>query len=245
MALDIWFPLAIYHTDLDDCAAHNQTMKDAILTLEAGVGERRFNNTAWTGDVHGVASIHDDPRFSWLREQVESHCLQYLNELGYDLSKIDLFIQRSWPVITRKDEGVGAHAHHNANVSAVYYVDVPESEDPALAGAFVVHNMSNQNEMQVGISTTATDAISDWNEMNYQRANYYPVAGRLLLFPSKQTHSVDPNQTDGIRISISFDIVMVAAQQDGVATSEFLPPSPTSWRPFRLNKPVQQPASQS
>lgn len=237
MVLDIWFPLTIYHTDLDDCAAHNQAMKETILQLEAEAGERRFKNTAWTGDVHGVASIHDDPRFSWLREQVESHCLQYLGELGYDLNKIDLFIQRSWPVITRKDEGVGVHAHHNANVSAVYYVDVPESaDDPAAAGAFVVHNMANQNEMQVGISSNATDAIANWNDMNYQRANYFPVAGRLLLFPAKQSHSVDPNRTDGVRISISFDMVMVAAQQDGVATSEFLPPSPDRWRPFRLKK---------
>ena len=235
MPMEVWFPLAIYHNDLPDAEKYNPAMRQTMLDMEEQAGEHRYQNTAWTGDIHGISGVHDDPRFAWLTAQVEENCVQYLSELGYDMDKIDLFIQRSWPVISRKDEGVGVHAHYNANISAVYYVDVPkdlQNEDDA--GVLVMHNMANPNEMQKGIASTATDAIANWNEFNYQSVNYPPVADRLLMFPAKQDHSVEPNKTDELRLSIAFDIVLAAAQHQGKETTEFLPPPPTSWR--RMNR---------
>lgn len=239
MPLDTWFPLAVYYTDLEGADEHNKSMKKAILQIEDEAGEHRYKDMAWTGDVHGVGRIHDDPRFAWLVEQVESHCVEYLKELGHDMERIALYIQRSWPIISRKGEQVAVHSHHNANVSAVYYVDVPtleEGMDERGAGAFVIHNASNQNELQEGIATESTNAIVDWNQLNFRQGYYLPEPGRLLMFPSKQQHSVDANQTDELRLSVSFDIVMTSAVQQGKETPEFLSPPPDLWKPFAANR---------
>ena len=120
-------------------------------------------------------------------------------------------------------------------MSAVYYVDIPEGVEPSAAGVFVVHNKHSQNEVQTGIASISTTAICDWNDLNIKTAMYLPLPGRLLLFPSKQPHSVAPNQTEGMRISVSFDIVMTASKRAGKDTLEFLAPPPDRWKAFAEN----------
>lgn len=236
MPVDKWFPLAIYYADLPGAKNQNVALKEVILQLKNAADAEPVdpNLPAWTGDVNGVGQIHSDPRFAWLVGQVEQHCIEYLRILGHDLNKISLYIQRGWPIVSQKGESVAVHAHHNANVSAVYYVDIPAGVDPSTAGVFVVHNKHGQNEVQTGIATKSTTAISDWNELNIKTAMYLPVPGRLLIFPAKQPHSVEPNQTDGVRISVSFDIVMTASKRAGQDTLEFLAPPPDRWKEFSV-----------
>jgi 5-oxoprolinase (ATP-hydrolysing) subunit B len=237
MPIEKWFPLAVYYADLEGADKQNVELKKAILQLmdESKVQTENPNAAAWTGDVHGVGQIHSDPRFAWLVNQVEMHCLEYLEALGHDLSKIALYIQRAWPVVSKKGEFVATHAHHNANVSAVYYVDIPGGADPSTAGVFVLHNKHSQNEVQAGIATISTKAISEWNELNIKTARYLPLPGRLLMFPAKQPHSVDVNETEGMRISVSFDIVMTASKLASKDTLEFLSPPPDRWKAFADN----------
>ena len=120
MPIDTWFPLAIYYEDLPAAAHHKQSLIEAVLQLEQeGHAPRNYPEMAWTGDLHGVEKIHTDPRFAWIVQQVEAHTVTYLKELGLDLSWVDLFIQRAWPVVSRHQQEVGAHCHNTANISAV------------------------------------------------------------------------------------------------------------------------------
>jgi len=41
-----------------------------------------------------------------------------------------------------------------------------------------------------------------WRETHYE-----PKAGRLIMFPSWVTHCVDPNESNDIRISVSFNFL--------------------------------------
>ena len=41
-----------------------------------------------------------------------------------------------------------------------------------------------------------------WRETHFE-----PIAGRLIMFPSWLTHCVDPNESDELRISISFNFM--------------------------------------
>jgi hypothetical protein len=53
-----------------------------------------------------------------------------------------------------------------------------------------------------------------------------------MLFPAKQRHAVTMNETDELRVSLSFDIVLTASK--AVAGSyEFLTPPPSQWQRFR------------
>ena len=168
MPIEPWFPLAMYYTDIEDYEQHKESLASTILELEKQGKERRIDDkTAWTGDFHGIGQIQDDPRFTWVTKQVESHVLQYMEEMGMDISKMDLYIQRAWPVISRPNQSVGPHAHYTSHVSAVYYVSVPQNNTPE-SGSFVIHNRSNMNEFIPNIGGEHTDAVKRWNPFNYK-----------------------------------------------------------------------------
>ncbi|MEO1590633.1 MAG: TIGR02466 family protein [Cyanobacteria bacterium J06632_22] len=231
MPLDTWFPLGIYYEDLAEAADHKETLLTAVHQLKAAAQvARNFPDMAWTGDLHGVEQIHLDPRFAWVVQQVEIHTVQYLQELGLDLSQVELYIQRAWPVVSQPLQEVGSHSHRTSNISAVYYIAVPDPGGDE-AGSLVFFDDARQNEVSPGLGIENTDIIAQWNFLNQDQAVYWPVAGRLMLFPSKQRHAVSINHTDQVRVSLSFDIVMTAAPQ-AAGSYEFLTPPPAQWRRF-------------
>ncbi|MGF1460198.1 MAG: TIGR02466 family protein [Leptolyngbyaceae cyanobacterium] len=239
MPIDTCFPLAIYYEDLAEAAHHRDALLDAVFALEASVSERRnFPEMAWTGDLHRVHQIHADERFRWLVNQVEAHVVAYLRALGVDLSKVDLFIQRAWPVVSRYQQEVGVHCHNTAHISAVYYVSVPESGSDE-SGCLAFIDDARQNEVSPGLGSENTDILAQWTPLNQDQALYSPLEGRLIIFPAKQRHGVTFNHTEAPRVSISFDIVMTAAQGAPAGTYEFLTPPPQLWQRFSTSLPPQ------
>jgi len=227
--IETWFPLAIYKVELPDAEAHRESMLAAAQELERTAQQRRApEGSAWTGDIHGVEQIHNDARFAWIVAQVEEQAQIYLNAIGVDLSKIDLYIQRSWPVLSRKNQPVGDHCHHNANLSAVYYIAVPK--DDGERGSTVFYNDAKMNEITPGLSTPSTNAYAGRNYYNSDAVNYEPVEGRLLLFPSKHRHSVKAHHSDELRVTLSFDLVITSAENGAPGKYEFLMPPPSQWR---------------
>lgn len=232
MPIEPWFPLAIYYADLEDAANKKELLVSNILKLEEKSLQKRIApDIAWTGDLHGAGRIHRDPNFSWIVEQLETHTLLYLEQLGVDLDKIDLYIQRAWPVVSREDQVIPPHAHHTAHVSAVYYVSIPESGTPK-SGTFTIYNDANVNEIITGIGNKHTNAIKKRNPFNYDQGHYAPREGRILIFPSKQRHGVGANKTGEMRISISFDIVISSVENEDPGLYEFLSPPPSQWTKF-------------
>lgn len=230
MAIDAWFPLAIYYDDLAEHEQHKASHLARIRQLRTSSGEQRTSQTAsWTGDVHKADQLHNDPAFAWLTQQIERHALIYLKILGYDLNKIVLYIQRSWPIIATKGQSVSRHAHYNAHLSAVYYVSIPKE---GYAGKTRFFNEQKSNELSNGINSNMTSGYSEYNEFNYTHVSYAPVEGRLIMFPARQFHDVDVNQTDEDRISISYDIIIAANLSNHSATPEFLMPPPENWKKF-------------
>jgi uncharacterized protein (TIGR02466 family) len=236
MPIEPWFPLAIYYTDLADAPAHKDSLVSTILELkeENGYKRRVADDIAWTGDFHGVGAIHENPQFAWIVKEVETHVFLYLEELGVDLSKIDLYIQRAWPIISCETQAIPSHSHHNAHISAVYYVSVPE-DGTLKSGAFTIYNTASFNEIITGIGDKHTNAIKNRNPFNYERGYYAPKEGRILIFPSKQRHGVEANQTGEVRISLSFDIFVTSSEQGNAALHEFLAPSPSKWKKINSN----------
>ncbi|MGD1928411.1 MAG: TIGR02466 family protein [Leptolyngbyaceae cyanobacterium] len=232
MPVDTWFPLAVYYEDLPDAAQHKDDLLAAVLQLEAAaIAPRNFPEMAWTGDLHGVHQIHTDPRFRWLVTQVETHVLHYLTQLGIDLTKVELYIQRAWPVVSRHQQEVGIHQHNTAHVSAVYYLSVPASGSD-LSGCLAFIDDVRMNEVSPGLGSENTDLMAKWTPLNQDQALYSPVEGRLILFPAKQRHGVTLNHSEEIRVSVSFDIVLTAAADSAAGAYEFLTPPPALWQRF-------------
>jgi uncharacterized protein (TIGR02466 family) len=41
----------------------------------------------------------------------------------------------------------------------------------------------------------------------WREAHYEPIAGRIIMFPAWLWHCVDPNESNDIRISVSFNFI--------------------------------------
>ncbi len=229
MPTDAWFPLIVYYDDLADSALHKASLLARINELHVQSGAQRTpENSAWTGDIHNVECVHCDPAFEWITRGVGHHAWEYLRALGHDLDLIDLQIQRAWPVVSNKSQIVSRHAHHSAHLSAVYYVQVPTDGE---GGELRFHNEFRPNELSGGLAGDMTKGYIQSNFANFQSAIYKPIEGRLLIFPAKQVHSVDPHTSEQTRISMSFDLVLTSRSDRNPGEHEFLMPPPSQWRP--------------
>ncbi len=224
MPIDTWFPLAVYYDDLFQAQKHKKRLLNAVKELFSTAKKQPSPLSAWTG--HGLECIHQDPMFSWIIGQVEMHTWKYIEALGHDCKKMDLYFQRSWPVVSKKGQEMEKHAHYTANISAIYYISSPRDGD---SGCVCFLNTTRQNELVHDLERP----INLQNELNNQEARYEPREGRLLIFPSKQIHYVEPNQTSEDRISLAFDMTATSRLDREHERDQFLPPPPQQWRRFK------------
>ena len=89
------------------------------------------------------------------------------------------------------------HLHPNSLFSGVYWIKTPVKSgnlmlyDPRPG----VHcTMPNRKEGQLPSQL--------WREVQYE-----PIAGRIIMFPAWLWHEVKPNQSNDIRISVSFNFL--------------------------------------
>jgi uncharacterized protein (TIGR02466 family) len=230
MAIETWFPLAVYFEDLRPPAEVKRGMQTRLEPLIAQHEATASTGFAWTGDTRSFWQVHLAPEFAWLRSEVERHTIRYARELGVNLAAMGFYFQRSWPVFSRKSEQVARHSHPNASISAVYFLKAPTP--PGSGGRLVFHNQAEQNGLGVGFGTRNTQGIASWNPLNFQSVHYAPVEDRLLLFPSRQHHSVEPNASPELRISVSFDVALTCSRHVNPGLHEFLAPPPEEWTEF-------------
>lgn len=238
MRFQTLFPLVVAVSKLKNNANYKQALVKRVLELRETSDHYPDDDSSWTGDVHGVDTLHNDPKFAWLSEQVALNVIQYLDRLGHDLDKYDLYLQRSWPVIAAKGQAVTPHTHPTAHLSAVYYVSVPGQGQ---AGDLIFINQARPNELFEGAGSHMTNGYKKINKFNTPTGHFRPTEGQLVIFPSSASHAVEANQTDELRISISYDLVLTARVTDGSGrTPEFLVPSPAKWckAEFKINQPA-------
>jgi uncharacterized protein (TIGR02466 family) len=90
-----------------------------------------------------------------------------------------------------------AHQHPNSLWSGVYYIKAPKNsgylkiDDPRASAAML------RPRQKKGPAPTRL-----WREHHYE-----PIAGRCIMFPSWLMHCVDPNESNDIRISVSFNFL--------------------------------------
>lgn len=87
------------------------------------------------------------------------------------------------------------HSHANNFLSCVYYVSAEKG-----ANTINFHDPRLQNQVVIPVVTERTVENAETVNMNVEE-------GMLLLFPSWLPHSVDPNESSALRISVSFNIM--------------------------------------
>lgn len=183
---------------------------------------------AWTGDLNGVWQLQLQSAFAPLISDLTAHAEAFLQQLGFDLSRVALHLQRCWPVLSEEGQVVGRHHHPNSHLSAIYYLN---GDGSGRSGCLRLWPQRQVNELVPGMAVghegplTASPWSAPWLDVA-------PQAGLLLLFPSCLDHAVLPNEDpDDLRCSLSIDFVLTApVASDGSAPAEYLAPHPSQWQ---------------
>ena len=181
------FPTPVYeeHLELDNTAL--------IQSLNS-VPQVRYNidNSSTTT----ARSILEFEEFSELKKQIVSHSKKFIfDELGF--CPLELYVTSSWYNIHHKDDFSQPHQHPNSFYSGVYYLEIPEGD----SGTFYFMKFYNT----VCSESFAPDIMFP-SPTTSQKVNFHTPPGTLLIFPSHVWHGVTPNNTNGRRVTIAFNL---------------------------------------
>ena len=141
-----------------------------------------------------------------LQSVVELHPLfEYICQMAFkavadlDFTDCDVALTEAWVNINDSRQCMSTehiHGVHGEIFSGVFYLQVPEG-----SGKISLSN-PGINKMWGGCALAAQK-----NQFTGQNIRIEPIEGNILFFPSYLPHSVETNDHDEERISISFNVI--------------------------------------
>ena len=184
-----YFPTIIYAKDVQ--LDNRLFEREVVEWSKKDKGIRRTNMIGW----HSTTDMHKIPVFKTLVDELFKMQMEIYKE---ELLSREPIIGNMWANINPPGGYNRPHIHPNSHFSGVYYIKAPQN-----SGDIVF------NDPRSGAHMIMPERIKDskppshlWREV---RIN--PLEGRLIMFPSWLWHCVDPNESNDIRISVSFNFI--------------------------------------
>ena len=187
------FPTMVYYRDIVEYEKKNDEWSKDILEMTKEKGVVKSNIFGWQSEfVHHTG----------LKWEVQS----FADDL-HEALKIDedypAEIDAMWFNVNTKGSYNKTHTHPGAHLSFVYYVQCPEKcgmlsfEDPREQAMAV--QLPFKKNPEKGWQGERPEEYG-------QEVFWLPIPGRMIMFPAWLRHSVEPNQSDEYRISVSGNI---------------------------------------
>mgnify|MGYP003136382948 FL=1 len=186
-----FFPTIIYAEDFK--LDINQIAQNIIQWSKEDKGVTKTNVNGW----HSETNMHEKPEYKPLVDELFRMVHQVFKEEFLDKRAV---LGNMWANINYHGGYNKPHVHPNALFSGVYYVKTPPN-----CGSLICQ------DPRPGIQTCMPTRIEEkipkhlWRDVHLQ-----PQENRAIMFPAWLWHSVQPNESNDIRISISFNFI-----QDG------------------------------
>ena len=191
MKRELHFPPPIYIFDIKDKSLNTQLEKDVINWMNKDKGISRTNVKGW----HSTTDMHTKPEYARLVKALYEAQNKIYQEENYESEP---FLGNMWANVNPPGGYNRAHLHPNCTWSGVYYIKTPEKcgelklKDPRTGAEMSSPKMKKSNTLPERL----------WREVTY-----IPVAGRCIMFPAWLIHCVEPNDSNDIRISVSFNFL--------------------------------------
>jgi len=211
------FPTAIYTAKPVNKNQYIETIINNISKYQFDSTDTNGSYLVLSGEYAGKSNMHHDPALEDFYKMIVTHAKSYVDVLGIRENLFDYYINKSWlSVIDGPEHHMQYHIHSNADISFVYYVQVPENSD-----ALSFLNTNKPNELFAGMFDTPAGAdtnknfFKERNPTNFTSWYFNPVPGMLFMFPgSKLQHGTvpSPERTQppvGKRIAVAGDISIV------------------------------------
>ena len=190
MHRELLFPTPVYIADIKHPTLNQDLERDIIAWSKEDKGITRTNVKGW----HSATNMHERPEFKNLVNMLYA-CQKTVYEQEYYES--EPFLGNMWANINPPGGMNRAHQHPNSLWSGVYWIKTPKNcgqlkiDDPRSVASMI---RPRQKDIK------KPDRL--WRETHYE-----PIAGRVIMFPSWLMHAVDPNESNDIRISVSFNFL--------------------------------------
>jgi len=190
MFRELHFPTPIYIADIKHPTLNQELEKDITAWANKDKGITRTNVKSW----HSPTNMANLPEYKKLVSMLYA-CQKTIYEQEHLES--EPFLGNMWANINPPGGMNRAHQHPNSLWSGVYYIKAPKNcgylkiDDPRSSAA-MVRPTQKKGTLPVRL---------------YRETHYEPIAGRCIMFPSWLMHCVDPNQSNDIRISVSFNFL--------------------------------------
>ena len=146
-------------------------------------------------DIPEFFLLHTTKQFYWLNYHMGQAVKEYLKEITDD-EDYSVFFQKSWPNVTRLEDGGNPnHYHKGSHFSGVYYLRTE--------GSGGTLNLQSGNEM---------DMLPLNLKPHLGIFQFDPVDGDLIVFPSSVMHNVRGFSGSHYRASIVYDIFITSSE---------------------------------
>ena len=191
MIIEKFFPTLVYGKDIE--LNNKQLARDIVNWSNQDKGVEKTNYKGW----HSTTDMANKPEY-----QVLVNELFKMQQDIYEKEHLDRQpkLGNMWANINPPEGMNQPHIHPNALFSGVYYV-----QSNPKAGRLKIYDPRPGAQINMPTRKSGDPGRDLWRD-----ANIEPIPGRIIMFPAWLWHSVEPNQSDDIRISVSFNFI-----QDG------------------------------
>ena len=190
MHRDLHFPTPIYIADIKHPTLNQELERDIMAWANKDKGIRRTNVKGW----HSTTNMANLPEYRKLVNMLFACQKTIYDQEHYESEP---YLGNMWANINPPGGMNRAHQHPNSLWSGVYYVKAPKNcghlkiDDPRSSAA-MCRPRQKEGEKPSRL---------------FREIQYEPIAGRCIMFPSWLMHCVDPNESNDIRISVSFNFM--------------------------------------
>ena len=185
------FPTIIYIKDLPNALQLNQYLEQKIIQWsQQDKGEQKTNAGGW----HSTTDMNKKEEYNPLTKELFNMQYEIYQKEHLSLKPV---LGNMWANINYPGCYNRPHVHPNALFSGVYWIKAPQK-----SGNFMVYDPRPGIQMAMPERKQKKLPSEYWREVHYE-----PRAGTCIMFPAWLWHEVKPNQSNDIRISVSFNFL--------------------------------------
>jgi len=188
MIREEFFPTSVFGKDIK--LDNDKLAQDIFNWSNQDQGVQKTNYKGW----HSTTDMASKPEYQHLVNEIKIMCKDVFKEEWLDREPV---LGNMWANINPKDGLNQPHIHPNSLFSGVYYI----KSNPQ-AGRLRIYDPRPGVQIVMPIRKEGQLPKHLWRDVNLD-----PIPGRIIMFPAWLWHSVEPNQSNDLRISVSFNFV--------------------------------------
>ena len=191
MITEYHFPTPAYIQEISNAVKLNQYLEQKITQWsKQNKGVLKTNAGGW----HSTTNMNRKEEYNVLTKE--------LFAMQYEIFKKEFLTQKPvlgnmWANINYPGNANRPHLHPNSLFSGVYWVKAPEK-----SGSLMLYEPRPGAQCTMPNRKEGNLPHELWREIHYT-----PKAGTIVMFPAWLWHEVKPNQSNDIRISVSFNFL--------------------------------------